>query len=249
MKKFTLVSLLCCCMLLTACQEQKTEITISAASSLTDVLEDVAIRYEEKHPNIDVLINTGGSGALGQQLKQGAPVDVFISASSDVFERLVKEEIIDSKESVELFTNEIVLIEHVDQLEEEHATDLSEYRNIAIGTPETVPAGKYAKQSLQAKGQYEQVKDRFVYAKDVRQVLHYVETKNVDAGIVYLTDAMQSTKVKVNQHIELSGYEPIIYPAGVIKATEHRKQALDFLAFLQQEEIQAIYKEYGFITE
>ncbi|HEY4552687.1 MAG TPA: molybdate ABC transporter substrate-binding protein, partial [Bacillaceae bacterium] len=112
--------------------------------------------------------------------------------------------------------------------------------------PETVPAGKYARQALDALGVWSQLKPNIIYAKDVRQVLTYVETGNVDAGIVYKTDALASSKVKEAEAIDEQLHEPIIYPVGVVKESPQQEEAILFFEYIQSREALDIMENHGF---
>jgi molybdate transport system substrate-binding protein len=224
------------------------ELTISAAASMKDALDAIKTVYEKKSPN-KVLINFGSSGALQHQIEQGAPVDLFLSASTGQLDTLEKEGLIDKTHTQNLLKNDLVLIvPKSSSLEIKSLSDLtkSEVSKLSIGTPETVPAGNYAKEALVTKKLWKSVQTKIVYANDVRQVLDYVETGNVDAGLVYRTDALTSSKVKIVSVIPETTHSPIIYPMGVLKATKHPAEIDDFYQFLQGKEAQQIFKKYGF---
>ena len=124
--------------------------------------------------------------------------------------------------------------------------DLTKADKIALGTPESVPAGKYGVETLENMQLWEALEPKVVYAKDVRQVLTYTETENVDAGLVYNTDAMISDKVATIATAPATTHTPIIYPVGVIKNTKHTAEAQDFYNFLQSEEAMKVFEQYGF---
>lgn len=226
---------------------EKVELTISAAASLQDALKEIAADFEKKHPNIKITYNYGASGALQQQISHGAPVDLFFSAAEDKYDKLVKDGLINKNNGTDLVRNELVLIvpSHSDV---KGFNDLAKSEQFSIGTPESVPAGKYAKETLENLKLWNEVEEKVVYAKDVRQVLTYVETGNVDAGIVYKTDAMISKKVKVAATADENTHSPIVYPVGVVKKSPHQKEAKLFYDYLQEKEILQIFKEYGFST-
>lgn len=237
---------------LTACAsqqsgpEKKTVLLVSAAVSLKDSLNEIKKQFEEENPSIEVRYNFSSTGALKRQIEQGAPVDVFFSASKDLFEQLGKKGFLNESLQMDYLGNSLVLITSKEN-ETLKMQDLAsgDFGKIAIGTPETVPAGKYAKEALVHDDLWERNKDRMVYAKDVRQVLSYVETGNVHAGIVYKTDA--ATSEKVNQTpIEPASYESIIYPAGVLNETENEKEAEVFFRFLQKEQSIKVFEQQGF---
>ncbi|MCK1989065.1 molybdate ABC transporter substrate-binding protein [Lysinibacillus fusiformis] len=223
------------------------ELTISAAASLQDALEELKTTYEKEHDTIKILYNFGGSGALQQQILQGAPADLFFSAAEDKFDVLVEKEMIDPNQRVDLLANELVLIvPKKNDKQIQSFEDLKQAGKIALGTPETVPAGKYSVETLKYMHLWESLESKVVYTKDVRQVLTYSETENVDAGIVYKTDALVSDKVEVVATADDQTHTPIIYPVGVIKNSKHVQEAEDFYHFLQSDEAMEVFKKYGF---
>lgn len=238
--------------LLTGCSnetEQQSVLTVSAAASLSDVLEEIAAQFQEDYPNIKVQFNFGGSGSLKGQIEQGAPVDVFISASTAKFNELVEGELVE--DGTNLVRNELVLITSTEQEGITTFQDLlsDDIEKIALGTPDVVPAGEYGQQALQYYDVWATVESKIVYAKDVRQVLTYVETNNVQAGIVYKTDALSSDKVRIVQTAEQSSYDVIVYPAGVVTSTTRIEDAHVFLDYLAGENVQQIWQQYGFDME
>lgn len=230
-------------LLLAACQEDKEELTISAASSLSEALNEVVSLFEADHPNIEIAVNYGGSGALSQQIIHGASIDMLLSASSGHFERVSSEGLIDGEYSTSLLTNELVWItaENTPQLH-----NINTASSIAIGTPETVPAGKYAKQSLENLGLYTEIKDKLIFAKDVRQVVQYVESGNVDMGLVYQTDAYLSKDLKINYSLPIGPHDTIEYPIGIVKGSRDKPGVQAFFHFLKTEEAQNVFEKYGF---
>lgn len=227
--------------------DQKVELTVSAAASLQDALNEITATFEKEHPNVKINYNFGASGALQQQISQGAPVDLFFSAAEDKFDQLVEEGLIEKEKGIDLVGNELVLVVPKDTTQQIKAfEDLAKADKISIGTPESVPAGKYAKETLEHLNIWKTVEGKMVYAKDVRQVLTYVETGNVDAGIVYKTDALISPKVEIVASANENTHAPIIYPVGVIKNSSHPKEAQLFYEYLQNETSMKTFEKYGF---
>lgn len=230
-------------------EEAKTELVISTASSLKEAMEDIQHTYEKENPHIKLRFNFGASGSLQQQISQGAPVDLFFSAAEDKLDLLVEEGFIDETDVTDLLGNELVLI-----VPNGKETDIGilqdlvkqEVEKVSIGIPEAVPAGKYAKESLQNLGIWNDVENKIVFAKDVRQVLSYVETGNVAAGIVYKTDVMSAEKVKIITSVEGQLHTSIIYPLGIIKDTKHYEDAKSFYNYLQSEKGLKVFEDYGF---
>lgn len=225
------------------------ELTVSAAASMTDALKEIQEDYKTKNPNITLNFNFGASGALQQQIEQGAPADLFLSAAAKNMEALVDKQLIDANQQKNVLSNELVAVVSADgQVPVASFADLSksELKNIAIGIPESVPAGSYAKEALTKTNFWDSLQSKIVQGKDVRQVLQYVETGNADVGFVYKTDALTSDKVKVAFAVDPATYTPVEYPIGIVKATKHRKEAEAFYTYLQTQEALDVFVKYGF---
>lgn len=224
-------------------------VTVSAAASLTDAMNDIAKIFMEKYPEVQLDYNFGGSGALQQQIMQGAPVDLFFSASESHFRAVVEEGYIDEEDTVDLLANELVLIIPQGKDTVSSFDELDKAEQIAIGNPESVPAGEYSVETFESMGLMEELEDSFVYTEDVRAVLTYVETGNVDAGLVYRTDA------ETSEHIEIAGaapgdtHDPIIYPVGLVNDPENPAAAQAFYNFIQSEEALEVFENYGFVIQ
>ncbi|CAM2778983.1 molybdate ABC transporter substrate-binding protein [Paenibacillus sediminis] len=230
---------------------EKTELIVSAAASLTNSLKEIESIYESEHPDIDLKFNFGASGALSQQIEQGAPADLFISADTKNMNTLVDHHLVDKNQQSVLLSNKLVVIVSSDNKTSiQKAEDLSkpDFKYIAIGDPSTVPAGAYTKDALIHAGLWDSLQPKTVPGKDVRQVLTYVESGNADAGFVYRTDAMSSKKVKVAFSVDPNSYSPIQYPAGIITSTTHLSEAQKLYDFLQGKKAQDIFMKYGFIA-
>lgn len=228
------------------------KLTISAAASLKDAMDVIQNTYQADHPEIVLKFNFGGSGSLQQQISQGAPADLFFSAAEDKFNKLVKEGIIAKEDGMDLLGNELVLVVP----KEEESTiagfqdlEKKDVAKISLGTAEPVPAGKYAKEALENMDVWKNVESKVVYAKDVRQVLSYVETGNVSAGIIYKTDALVSNKVNIAATADSDTHTPIVYPVGIIKNSKHYEAAKDFYNYLQSDDALGVFEEYGFTTK
>ncbi|MHA7965552.1 molybdate ABC transporter substrate-binding protein [Paenibacillus sp. CAU 1782] len=225
------------------------ELTISAAASMTDALAEIQKTYEANNSGIKLNFNFGASGALQQQIEQGAPADLFLSAAVKNMTALVEEDLIDASQQVNLLKNELVVVAAADSsavIEKVDDLTKAEVKTIAIGIPESVPAGNYTKEALTNLNLWDALQSKSVQAKDVRQVLQYVETGNADAGFVYKTDALSSNKVKIAFVVDQANYKAIQYPIGIVKATKHAKEAEDFYAYLQTQESLDVFVKYGF---
>ena len=224
-------------------------LTVSAAASLTDALEEIKGLYQTRTGHI-LVMNYGSSGALQQQIEQGAPVDLFIAAAQRQMETLQGKGLILAESRVELLGNEVVLIVPAvgkdGEIKDFNSLTADSLKLLAIGEPESVPAGRYAKEVLSSLGIWEMVEPKLILAKDVRQVLTYVETGNVDAGIVYLTEALTSEKVTVISTAPAGSHSPVTYPAAIMAAANAQQAAEDFMAFLQGNTAKEIFEQHGF---
>lgn len=228
---------------------KRTELTISAAASLSDAFEEIKQKFENEHEDIQITFNFGASGDLQQQISQGAPVDLFISAAMDKFTILKEQSLLDEEFHKKFLVNELVLITPDDSTLNIHTfNDLTKnnVKQLAIGTPESVPVGQYSKQCFEHTGIWDVLQDKLIYAKDVREVLHYVATGNVDAGVVYRTDAMTSDKINVVDTAAAESHEEIIYPIGILKNSRQMAEAIMFYDYLQSDEAKQIFISYGF---
>jgi molybdate transport system substrate-binding protein len=225
------------------------ELTVSAAISLKDALDEISRLYSADHPAAAVHFNLGGSGTLQRQIEQGAPVDIFISASPKEMDSLQSQGLLLPATRKDLVKNSVVLIVPAGSTTVSDFRDLTKpaVKTVAIGEPQTVPAGKYAQEVLTHFGIYDQLKSKLVLAKDVRQVLTYIETGNADAGIVYATDAKISRKVTVVATAPGDSHSPVVYPAAVIKNSANPAAAEAFLEFLSGEKARAVFQKYGFV--
>lgn len=233
----------------TSAAAKTVELTVSAAASMTDALKEIQEDYKTKNPNITLNFNFGASGALQQQIEQGAPADLFLSAAAKNMDALVDKQLIDANQQINVLSNELVAVVSADgQVPVASFADLSksEIKNIAIGIPESVPAGSYAKEALTKTNFWDSLQSKIVQGKDVRQVLQYVATGNADVGFVYKTDALTSDKVKIAFAVDPATYTPVEYPIGIVKATKHRKEAEDFYTYLQTQEALDVFVKYGF---
>ena len=264
LKKTKIISmLLCCSLLLISCgkgdsgngtttgdEEEKApvELNISAAASLKEVMADLETEYKKSNENVTLVVNYGSSGSLQQQIEQGAPCDLFISAGQSQMNNLKEEGLLIDNTTKDLVENSLVLvaangveISSFDDLKSDNVT------HIAVGEPESVPAGKYADEVLTNTGIKDSINDKLVFAKDVKEVLAWVASGNADVGFVYLSDALSSDTVKIIENIdEVNNHSSITYPVSVIKDSNNVHEAKKFEDFLFTDAAQKIFEKYGY---
>ncbi|MGL5875354.1 MAG: molybdate ABC transporter substrate-binding protein [Xenococcaceae cyanobacterium] len=228
--------------------ENNASLTVSAAASLKDALGEIQQLDRQKKASVRISYNFGSSGSLQQQIEQGAPVDIFISAAAKQMNALEKKNLLLPDTRQDLLTNQMVLITTKEHLDINKVEDLanSSVNRIALGEPKSVPAGQYAEEILNFYKISDRVRPKLIYAKDVRQVLSYVETGNVDAGFVYLSDAKQSKKIRIASTAPKESHRPIAYPIAVLKDSKNPQAAEEFIKFLATPQVKKIFEQYGF---
>lgn len=225
-------------------------LTIAAAISLKDALNEIKTEYQKKDPKTIITFNFGSSGSLQQQIEQGAPVDIFISAANKQMDALESKNLLLPGSRQILAKNQLVLITPKTEKIVTNFQDLTkpEISKIALGEPKSVPAGQYGEEVLKFYKILDQVKSKIIYGKDVRQVLTYVETENVNAGMVYLTDAKTSSQVRIATTAPKDSHSPIVYPLAVLKDSKNPNVAKTFSQFLLSSSGKTIFKKYGFVN-
>lgn len=228
----------------TACAD---DLTVSAAASLSNAFGEIAKAFEARHTSDKVVLNFAASDVLLKQIEQGAPADVFASADEVTMDRAAAGNLIDAASRRDFAGNTLVLIVSSGTKAPAALNDLAgaTYPHIAIGNPDSVPAGRYAKQALSDAGQWDKLQAQLVQTQNVRQALDYVARGEAQAGFVYATDAaIQKDKVSVALSVPTS--TPVRYPIAATKASTHAALAREFVDFVASPECQAVLGRYGF---
>lgn len=233
---------------LTAGSTLAADVTVSAASSLTNAFKEIAAGYEAQHPGSKVALNFGASGALLQQLAKGAPVDVFASADQETMDMAQQQGLVKPADRRDFVRNALVLIVPSDSTAPirslEDLTQAS-VKRVAIGIPASVPVGRYSKHALEAKGLWAKVAPKAINTQNVRQSLDYVARGEVDAGFVYATDAaIMKDKVKVAFEVPLD--VAISYPIARTAASANAAEAERFIGYVLSPPGQAVLGKFGF---
>lgn len=224
-------------------------ILVSAAASLTDALTQIGRAYSASHPGQTVRFNFAASGSLQRQIEQGAPVDLFISAGPLEMDELQKEgRIVPSTRAI-LVRNRLVLIAPSgSSLRSWDDLKSARVRRVAMSNPDSVPSGRYALETLQRRGLWPIVHPKAVYGENVRQTLAYVAQRDVDAGIVFATDAaIDRARVRIVAYATAGeDLKPIVYPMAEVAGGPDPAGARAFEAFLESPPAQRILAQYGF---
>ena len=227
-------------------------ILVAAAASLKNAYEDKLIpMFEEQYPGVTDEGTYDSSGKLQTQIEEGLEADVFMSAATKQMKALDDEGMIASDSIVNLLENKIVLIvpagsdSKIDSFEK-----IGDAASIALGDPESVPAGQYAKEALTNLNVWDSIQDKVSFGTNVTEVLNQVAAASADAGIVYATDAASKADqvTVVAEAPEGSLEKKVIYPVAVVKATAHEDAAKAFVDFLQTPEAIAVFESYGFVA-
>jgi molybdate transport system substrate-binding protein len=230
-----LALLACACRDRTPSADPTVTVTVAGAASLREVVMELDSLYAVEHPNVAVRATFGASGAVRQQIEQGAPVDVFISASDRHVDALQRAGLVDARSRRAFAGNALVLIvPAASGANVRGFGDLASpaVRRVAVGAAASVPAGEYAEQVLRSLGIAEAVAAKAVYAQNVRQVLSYVERGEVDAGIVYRSDVRAGRRVRVVAEAPPATHAPITYPLVLVSRRPHAEEARVYAAFL-----------------
>lgn len=227
--------------------ESTIELNISAAASLKEAMTDIQDEFKKVKPNVTLTVNFGASGSLQQQIEQGAPCDVFISAGQSQMKALADKSLLLDNTKKDLVKNDLVLVCPKDTA----ITGLSDLtsdivKKIAVGEPQSVPAGKYADEVFTKLGVKDAISSKLVFAKDVKEVLAWSTSGNAEVGFVYKSDALSSKDAKIIETVSDDKHSPITYPIGVIKASKNPDDAKAFEDFLFTDTCKKIFEKYGY---
>ena len=227
------------------------ELTVYAAASTTGPITEIVKKFQEEN-RIEIKTSFASSGVLARQIEQGATADIFISASKKWADYAEDKDLLKNDTRKDFLSNTLVLIKPKDVKYNDKIEFSKDYDfpakltgRLSIGNPEHVPAGKYAKQSLESLNWWKGLKEKLILAKDVRSALRVVEVAEADYGIVYGSDAKKSDKVEVAGIFPANTHKPIIYVISCIKGGSNKSS--DFISFLFTDTAQKIFEEYGFV--
>ncbi len=225
-------------------------IHISVAASLTEVSNELIARFRADGHTVEVLPNYGPSGALAKQINEGAPTHLFISANQKWMDFLRDAKDIDPASERILARNTLVFIGKKDTGVSSIA-GVARLKQVAIGSPKSVPAGEYARQALEKVGIYQQMLDakKLVLAKDVRQALTYAERGEVDGAFVYKTDALLARNADILFETPQDLYDAVTYPIALTTAGAANAEARAFYELLVGEKGRAVLQKYGFTVD
>ncbi|RRD70160.1 MULTISPECIES: molybdate ABC transporter substrate-binding protein [unclassified Desulfovibrio] len=233
------------CALLLHLPAHAAEVTVSAAASLTNAFTELKNLFEKQYEGLKINVNFAASNPLLKQMQEGAPVDVFASADQATMNKAVEAGLVDAATRKDFARNTLVLIVPAGSGKPGKLADISSLGRIAVGNPDSVPAGRYAREALTSAGLWDGLQARLVMGNSVRQVLDYVARGEVDAGFVYGTDARQMAD-KVDVVMVAEGHAPVTYPVAVARTGRNAVMGQAFVDFVLSGEGQEVLAKYGF---
>ena len=251
MKKFTKISTALLIAGLGFSFAASAKVTVFAAASMTDALQQVAKDYAKQNPKNKVVFSFASSSTLAKQIEEGAPADIFVSASNKWMKYLSEKDLTVKETEKVLVGNDLVLIapaksavNSVDIAKVEWINALKD-SYLSVGDPAHVPAGQYAEEALTKLNLWDKVQDRLARAKDVRGALALVERAEAPYGIVYSTDAKISQQVKTVAVFPADSHKPVVYPVSILKDHDNT-DSRDFLKYLESDAAKKVLVGYGF---
>lgn len=225
------------------------QVNVFAAASLTDALKQIGVDYEKSSED-HIAFNFAASGPLARQIEAGAPADIFISADEARADQLAGKGLLVAGSRHSFLGNKLVIVTTPDNTTIHTPADLtnSAVKRIALGDPQSVPCGTYSRQYFDGLGLWPMVAAKVIPCENVRSVLATVETGDVDAGIVYKTDAAVSKKVKVVYEVPVADGPKITYPVALVSGSAQAEAARKFLEYLSTPEAQKIFRDAGFVV-
>ena len=225
------------------------KVTVFAAASLRDSLQEIAAAYEKRSSG-RIVFNFAASGVLARQIEEGAPADLFFSADEARADAQGTKGLLVKATRTNLLANSLVIVTASDSAMVHSPGDLTNaaVKRVALGDPKTVPAGTYAKVYLEKSGLWPGIEPKVIPCENVRAVLAAVESGNVDAGVVYKTDAAISRKVRVVFEVPAGDGPKITYPAALVKDAPQPEAARRFLGYLAGKEAGEVFSRHGFVV-
>lgn len=225
------------------------KLLVSTASSLTEAMGKMEEEFQKAEPDIELSFNYGSSSKLRSQIEQGAPADLFLSASENDINLLQSQQLVESESIVPFAENRLVLasLEEFPETADFVETLMNTEETIAVGEPDSVPLGDYTKRALANQDLWEPLEGRLIYAKDARQVVTYIESGNAELGVIYSSDAVISQEITGTLEVP-EQTDSVVYPGAVVAASQKQPAAEAFLDFVTGPKGQAVLKEYGFLA-
>jgi molybdate transport system substrate-binding protein len=224
------------------------ELGVFAAASLADALSEIGAAWSASSGRRPVF-NFGASSDLARQIRAGAPADVFFSADEAQMDALEREGLVRKAKRVDLLSNTLVVVVPARSTAQLKApAELERFASLALADPQAVPAGVYARAWLERLGLWSALSPRVVPALHVRAALAAVESENVEAGIVYRTDALRSRRVRIALEVARAEGPAIVYPVAAIDSSRSASAAGAFVAYLQGPEARAVFARHGFVV-
>ncbi len=233
----------------TAAMAEKQTVRVSAAANLTEALKKIGERFNRIKPDVELQFNFGSSGALAKQIDNGAPTDLFFSASPKWMDHLVETKKV-VKDTVRDVTCNSLVVVSVKASPLVSLADVAGFKRIAMGSPKSVPVGEYTEQALTAAGIYDSltVSGKLIMTQDVRQALLYADRGEADAAFVYKTDALLAGKAKIVFTVPAKLHKPIVSNMGLTVDGGNKSGAKAFYDYMSGKEAKAVFESFGYVV-
>lgn len=246
--KIFLIVMFCICITVVNAGEEKTKIVVGSAPSVKEVIEKAAEIYMKNNPDVEIKFSYASSGAIQNQIENGAPIDIFIAVGGKQMNA------VDEKGMIVKVTRSVIAADELVAITDKNSKSINKIEDllnpnvklIANGEPGLVPCAKTVEESLKYLNKYEEMKPKFVYAKDLPQVLAYVESGNVDAGFVWNSTAKKSDKIKIIFKADEKMHKTVLVEAAVINSSKNKVKSEEFIKILKSKEMASLFIEKGF---
>jgi len=215
---------------------QAGQVRVSVAKSMSNLCNNLIVKFQAQHPDVKIVPNFGSSGALAKQIEQGAPADIYVSANPKWMTHLIEKGKIKA-DTKKIFAHNALVFVGKSSTDAQSMGDLQRLKRIALGSPGSVPAGQYAKQAMDKEGIYDDMlkNGQLVMAKDVRHALIYADRGETDGAFVYKTDAMLAISAKILFEVPLGFYSRVTYPVAMTKENDGNADVRLFYDYIVSE--------------
>ncbi|NDY73908.1 molybdate ABC transporter substrate-binding protein [Desulfobacter hydrogenophilus] len=226
---------------------QAGQVRVSVAKSMSNLCNNLIVQFQEQYPDVKIVPNFGSSGALAKQIEQGAPADIYVSANPKWMTHLIEKGKIES-DTKKIFAHNALVFVGKSSTDAQSMSDLQKLTRVALGSPNSVPAGQYAKQAMDKEGIYDEMlkNGQLIMAKDVRQALIYADRGETDGAFVYKTDAMLAINAKILFEVPLEFYSRVTYPVAMTKDSDGNADAKLFYDYIVSEAAHSEMIRLGF---
>lgn len=228
--------------------EAPTELHVAAAATLQSALTDMAPEFEKVH-GVKLMFDFGASGVLQKQIESGAAIDVFASAAPSQVDSLTAEGLVSADAAASFISNRLVIVTPKGNPAGIHGLgDIAKAKRLAVGNPNSAPHGAKAKEWLTNEGQWDSLASRMVFGENAAQTTAYVTRGEVDAGLVFASEAAGRDDLEVVCTVPADQIKPIRYVIAQVAASKQQTLARDFIDYMTSDAGQSALERHGFVA-